>query len=329
MISRNLSHMLVYSMRIFLILTLILIQSSKSCLPPGASNKVFSLKETYVCVSLSPLNWYSEESVPYLKISTNPKADEFSEVNIHNSWTSANYGTDSAIVKLQINSTTVGNGMGVIVESMGKLSYQKAYRYVLSSGAVTFPLMMAIIKVNKGTVTDIIWDDDSCSYCDPMYCFPNVHDFNGNIIPSLGKSCFKQDSTCTFTTSNTTKVNGQLVTTTFPATSTLCELNVYVVWSGTDANGITFKSDSFRFSRMSGDQLKTFADTKNQDLIRVNPLPSVPTSLPSKRPVGTTPVTFNPTNSPVSASPTMTPVSSNPTVSPTLRPSNIPTNSPM
>lgn len=191
---------------------IITIKFVRCCLPSGASNKVFAFKETYVCVSLGPLNWYEEFTIPYLKLSTTPKADEFSAINIHNSWTAADYGSDAALVKLQVNSTTVGNGMGIVVESMGKLSFLKAYRYVLPNGAgtVTFPLMLAIIRVEKGIVKEIIWDDDSCSYCAPEYCFPNVHEFNGNMIPSLGKSCFKPDATCSFKSTNTTKINGKL-----------------------------------------------------------------------------------------------------------------------
>jgi hypothetical protein len=53
-----------------------------------------------------------------------------------------------------------GFGLGVSVESMGIISYQKAYRIVSPTGtsadvnrAVTFPLMMAIINVDHGLVS--------------------------------------------------------------------------------------------------------------------------------------------------------------------------------
>ena len=44
------------------------------------------------------------------------------------------------------------------MESMGLISYQRAYRQVLSSGngttqGVTYPLMMAVINVVHGKVT--------------------------------------------------------------------------------------------------------------------------------------------------------------------------------
>ena len=57
----------------------------------------------------------------------------------------------------------VGNGIGISVQSMGVMSQQRAYRAVIdvttngsavsNTQSVTFPLMMAIIKVEKGIVT--------------------------------------------------------------------------------------------------------------------------------------------------------------------------------
>lgn len=53
---------------------------------------------------------------------------------------------------------SVGSGLGVAVESMGLISYQRAYRQVISTGenataSVTYPLMMAVVHVTKGKVT--------------------------------------------------------------------------------------------------------------------------------------------------------------------------------
>ena len=53
-------------------------------------------------------------------------------------------------------SQTPGNGLGVAVESMGLISYQRAYRQVIANssfGSVTYPLMMAVISVTRGKVT--------------------------------------------------------------------------------------------------------------------------------------------------------------------------------
>lgn len=72
-------------------------------------------------------------------------------------WTSKSYANDTALRKFKINET-VGHGLGVAVESMGILSYQRAYRQVISTGnrtstGVTYPLMMAVIHVTKGKIT--------------------------------------------------------------------------------------------------------------------------------------------------------------------------------
>ena len=71
-------------------------------------------------------------------------------------WTSANYRDDPALSKFAI-SAALGSGLGVAVESMGLISYQKAYRQVVVKGnsteGVTYPLMMAVINVAKGKVT--------------------------------------------------------------------------------------------------------------------------------------------------------------------------------
>lgn len=81
-------------------------------------------------------------------------------------WTSQSYANDTALRRFKINET-VGHGLGIAVESMGILSYQRAYRQVISSGnrtstSVTYPLMMAVIHVTKGKVTVSIYHDN-CS----------------------------------------------------------------------------------------------------------------------------------------------------------------------
>jgi hypothetical protein len=75
-------------------------------------------------------------------------------------WGAVDYVHDNALSKLQIP-FAAGSGMGITVSSMGKLSYQRAYRSVQGSGSdlkgVTFPLLMAIIHVDLGEVTGVTW----------------------------------------------------------------------------------------------------------------------------------------------------------------------------
>ena len=52
----------------------------------------------------------------------------------------------------------MGQGLGVAVETMGLISFQKAYRQIIPGNngtiqGVTYPLMMAVINVAHGKVT--------------------------------------------------------------------------------------------------------------------------------------------------------------------------------
>ena len=116
-----------------------------------------------------------------------------------------------ALSKLQIP-FELDSGMGVTVSSMGKLSYQAAYRAVKSGESgllgVTFPLLMAIIYVDKGKVTGITWDS-SCGWCDADECGQSIYNFDGSLVAE-GGNCFVRDSLCD----------------TDDGTTRLCELNV-------------------------------------------------------------------------------------------------------
>lgn len=126
-------------------------------------------------------------------------------------WSSTEYHRDTALAKLKVP-FEVGSGMGITVASMGKLSYQTAFRYVVNTESgkrgITFPLLMATVFVDKGVVTGITWDS-SCSWCEPDHCRDSIFDFNATSV-SEGKNCWVSDSSCT-SDSGTTR---------------LCELNV-------------------------------------------------------------------------------------------------------
>lgn len=75
---------------------------------------------------------------------------------------------------------------------------------------VTYPLLMAVIHVDKGDVTGITWDS-TCSWCDTSQCGQSLYDFDGAEIPD-GGNCFVKDISCV-SDSGTTR---------------LCELNVRI-----------------------------------------------------------------------------------------------------
>jgi hypothetical protein len=155
--------------------------------------------------------------------------------------------------KLNI-SQTEGQGLGVAIESMGIMSSRKAYRITTSvndtSGSITFPLLFAIIHVHKGKVKKITWDDN-CNFCDQGLCDFNMYTFEGTVITDTSitsKSCYIKDTTCT----------GNDVA----STNALCQLQVFVSWTGTDKNGRKFESAANRFSRLSVDNIVEYTDNR-------------------------------------------------------------------
>ena len=210
---------------------------------------------TYVCLVVAPLVWIApgtyNNSGLYARSANTFKADDVSSINIRQSFTDVDYNND---VIMQTFGIYPGPnvGVGITVESMGVLSYQRAYRMTFNnSRPVTFPLMMAIINVNKGKVQGIAWDDNECSWCDTSKCASNTYDFAGNPVANSGKACFYDDADCNI---NRFK-NGTVA-------SKLCQMTVFVVWTGTDSQGRYFKSAATRFSRLASTQITQIANAR-------------------------------------------------------------------
>lgn len=158
---------------------------------------------------------------------------------------------------------------------------------------VTYPLLMAVIHVDKGKVIGITWDS-SCRWCDEGQCSESVYDFDGSGIAG-GGNCFVEDTSC-ITDKGTTR---------------LCELNVNIVWTGTDSEDRYFLSATPRFSRLTTEQLSDYTNYLDSEDMKVDFKPSgQPTSFPT-----------SPTGIP-SAKPT-TPTGQ-PTAHPTKHPENLP-----
>ncbi len=239
-----------------LILLLSLLCLGKACYTDDGS--LVNVGElTTVCLILSPLAWGvqpTHAAAKFLSMRTELVADEFSTIVLTEAWTGLRYVNDTAMRQLNINDTQAGNGLGVSLGSLGVPSYQKSYRRVDSAvsvsnpsphftvSTVTFPLLMAVIRVEDGKVKEIIWDD-SCDWCDASRCAPNTYTFSGALKDIGGSSCFVPDHLCV------TDVNGGEV-------SDLCKPKIYVTWTGTDSKGFHFLSAAKRISQLSGTQLK-------------------------------------------------------------------------
>lgn len=175
-------------------------------------------------------------------------ADTLSSVAIAGAWSSQYYATDSLIQRLDISSNS-SDALTISLGSQGVVSYQKIYRTMNTGGrGITYPLLMAIIFVDSGNVVSVLWDD-TCNWCSSDHCSHNTMDYAGVNAPSFGGNCWLEDHRCYVSgTSGNTTVNA------------LCDLRVYVVWTGTDSEGKYLSSAAGRFSRIDPTQLMYFTD---------------------------------------------------------------------
>jgi hypothetical protein len=143
------------------------------------------------------------------------------------------------------NTNTIWQSKNITVgaASLQSLSFLKMY-YNIQSKRI-YPFLTAIINVHKGNITSITWDD-ACVFCSPNECEQITYDFNGNLQTpeSSGQptgGCYIPQDQCKSgaTTGDTSKSN--------PGAN-ICDLMLYVVWSGTDASNRAFQSSNSRFS---------------------------------------------------------------------------------
>jgi hypothetical protein len=217
-------------------------------------------EETSVCLLLSRLEWGAHagnsNSGEFHTVKASLKADEFSVIKTSNSWTGVSYADDKAMIDLKISDSTAGNGLGVAVGSLGMPSYQKAYRLVASStSSVTFPVLMAVIRVEEGKVMDITWDD-TCDWCSADRCAANTYNYKGEAVLTDSKACYFPDDECVRagTATQVPYLGNQI---TQIESKPECDLKVYVTWTGTDSKGFHFLSAATRFSRLNEAQVKS------------------------------------------------------------------------
>lgn len=100
-----------------------------------------------------------------------------------------------------------------------------------------YPYLTAIIDVDKGKINGITWDD-ACVFCEMSECQANTYNFDGSVATAEQAKqpldgCYLTRKQCLgFVASG----------------STLCDLKLYVVWTGTDADGNALLSSDSRFS---------------------------------------------------------------------------------
>lgn len=136
---------------------------------------------------------------------------------------------DTAYSDLVANATgTIWEGKYLTVgaASQSALSFLRVYSDVTAKKI--YPYLTAIISVKRGVVQGITWDE-ACMFCSPSECEEITYDFNGD-LQTLGQpttGCFVPYQDCK---------------------QTICDLTLYVVWTGTDSNNRAFQSSASRFS---------------------------------------------------------------------------------
>jgi hypothetical protein len=139
------------------------------------------------------------------------------------------------------------NNITIGVASQDKLSFLKLY-YDYTSEFV-YPYLTAIIDVDQGNVLGITWDD-ACVFCGSGQCKEITFNYNGiaQSQKSSGqptKGCLVTEAECNIYESKGTP---------------LCDVTIYVVWTGTDANGVAFQSSAFRFSQFPAQEIQDRLD---------------------------------------------------------------------
>ncbi|GMI02372.1 hypothetical protein TrLO_g14128 [Triparma laevis f. longispina] len=220
------------------------------------SGKVIKGEKTYICLIISDIeDWNGSAEngdVVYYRYLFRPTVDDFTKLSLQDSWIlpgsssdCQNCGSDNDVGCPSCKDTLLRNftNPAVHVQSIQSISYIRRYRGEHGGVHRTFPYMTAIINVDKGEITGITWDE-GCTFCNDAQCTPNTYNFNGALQESGPKSCYLDDTDCT---------NGDLV-------AESCPLQVYAVWSGTDADGNYLKSSELRFSEFKSMSLTNWAD---------------------------------------------------------------------
>lgn len=141
------------------------------------------------------------------------------------------------------------------VASQQHTSFLRLYHEFTAAGASRiFPHLTVNIDVEKGRVRGVTWDD-ACLFCGGFECVPITYNYAGVIQNE---------------TTAGQPVGGCHITTeeclTKPA---VCDLLLYVVWSGTDSKGIAFQSAASRFSMFPAQDLRNRLTRAANEAVKV------------------------------------------------------------
>jgi hypothetical protein len=156
----------------------------------------------------------------------------------------------------QSDATTIftENNVTVGAAVQDKLGFLRLYYDYTNS--YIYPYLTAIVDVKDGNVRGITWDD-SCLFCASSQC--NEITFNYDGIEQSQGSSGQPTKGCRITEDECNTFDS--------AGNTICDLTVYVVWTGTDTKGVAFQSSAFRFSQFPAQEIQ---DRLSQSLASFN-----------------------------------------------------------
>eukprot|EP00594_Rhizosolenia_setigera_P008326 CAMPEP_0178958172 /NCGR_PEP_ID=MMETSP0789-20121207/11434_1 /TAXON_ID=3005 /ORGANISM="Rhizosolenia setigera, Strain CCMP 1694" /LENGTH=597 /DNA_ID=CAMNT_0020640727 /DNA_START=328 /DNA_END=2121 /DNA_ORIENTATION=+ len=190
--------------------------------PDGDSSYVVKGSDTGICINVSGGGDWSQ-GLGYSRWIFRPTADEYSHITMTNTYND-----------LVLNENSYQDQVSIHVASQKAVSFIR--RFYDSEQNKIYPYLTAILDVDNGVVKGIAWDD-SCVFCrsEPERCEENTYDFSGTsrIGPEKTKGCFFTKDECDKLHSEGKKD---------------CDLNLYVVWTGTDKNGRLLSSSGSRWS---------------------------------------------------------------------------------
>eukprot|EP00956_Cyclotella_meneghiniana_P020635 scaffold36680_cov51-Cyclotella_meneghiniana.AAC.4 len=187
--------------------------SSYSCIDPSLPHStVFKGQETTICLYAGPGgDWNSD--ISYKRFPVNLVADEFSSYKIPGSF------------KDIVQSNPFGSeATHIFTSSQSSLSFLR--RYYDTTTQHLYPYLTAIIDVRDGVVTGIAWDD-ACIFCQRSRCAANTYNFDGSAATT--EQISQPADGCYFTRDECVALHA--------GGTDDCDLKLYVVWTGTDAQG--------------------------------------------------------------------------------------------
>ena len=226
-----------------------------ACKPQTGSNPIVSGETTYVCLTFN-----DQRRLPFLV-----EIDKMTSIGIGGSYDSDLTLTDDSGDWSTFDVSAAGGG-----DSVAK-SLRKIYKYDSGDGKRVMNVYTAIVHVNMGEVTGVSWDE-GCFFCAVDTCDAStaLQTINANTTEVTGYEQLKQSNTAfasLYGENCYTDVgaSGGCAQTCSPGKPCACDLTVYVVWTGTDANGKYMKSAGLRFSRFESFSLNTlYASAKSR-----------------------------------------------------------------